>query len=152
MAEGLSATQATGAGVFRPFFLSLLAQAHAAYGQALEGVRVLDEASTLVDAQGERFWEAEIYRLKGELTATCDAQKGTGGVEECLQQALALARRQQAKSLELRTATNLARLWKSQGKRQAAYDLLVPVYGWFTEGFDMADLKEAKVLLDSLRE
>jgi len=152
MAEGLVATQATGAGVFRPFLLSLLAQAHAAYGQALDGVRVLDEASTLVDAQGERFWEAEIYRLKGELTATCDVQKGTGGVEECLQQALSIARRQQAKSLELRTATSLARLWKSQGKRQAAYDLLVPVYGWFTEGFDTADLQEAKALLDSLRE
>src|SRR5207245_4025813 len=96
-----------------------------------------------------RFYEAELYRLKGELLL----QHATGGSDEaetCFQQALDVARRQEAKSLELRAATSLARLWQQQGQRQEAHDLLAPVYHWFTEGFDTADLKDAQALLDAL--
>jgi predicted ATPase len=99
---------------------------------------------------GEHFWEAEQHRLQGEfLLAHSPADQTTAAAY--LHQALEVTRRQQAKSLELRAATSLARLWQSQGKRQDAYDLLAPVYEWFTEGFDTADVQEAKELLDELR-
>jgi predicted ATPase len=98
---------------------------------------------------GERRWEAEVYRLKGELLLARSAEHDAEA-ETCFRQALAIARRQQAKSLELRAAMSLARLWQQQGKRGEAYDLLAPIYGWFTEGFDTADLQEAKALLDAL--
>jgi predicted ATPase len=110
---------------------------------------VLAEALALVEQTGVRFYEAETYRIKGTLLlhqAVPDAAQAAA----CFQQALAIARQQQAKSWELRAATSLARLWQSQGQRQEAYDLLAPVYGWFTEGFDTADLQGAKVLLDEL--
>jgi len=111
---------------------------------------VLAEAHTLVEQHEERFWEAEISRLRGVLLLR---QTGTpqAEAEACFQQALDVARRQQAKSLELRTAMSLAHLWQQQGKRAAARDLLAPIYGWFTEGFDTADLQEAKALLEELR-
>ena len=99
---------------------------------------------------GERFCEADLYRLKGELLLVCSAENN-GEAETCFQHALTVARRQQARSWELRAATSLSRLWQHQGKRAAAYDLLAPVYGWFTEGFDTADLQEAKALLEDLR-
>jgi predicted ATPase len=101
-----------------------------------------------VDTTGERWYEPELYRLKGELLLqqTSDSQ---AEVETCFQHALSIARSQQAKSLELRAATSLARLWQRQGKRQEAHDILAPVYHWFTEGFDTADLQDAKALLDS---
>ena len=97
----------------------------------------------------ERWWEAEIYRLRGVLLLR---QTGTpqAEAETWFQRALDVARRQEAKSLELRAAMSLARLWQQQGKRAEAYDLLAPIYGWFTEGFDTADLQEASALLDAL--
>ncbi len=97
----------------------------------------------------ERRWDAELYRLKGELLLARAAEHGTEA-ETCFHQALDIARHQQAKSWELRATTSLARLWQSQGKRQDAYDLLAPVCGWFSEGFDTADLKDAKALLEEL--
>jgi predicted ATPase len=147
--QGLVAQQATGAQIARPHFLALLAEAHAVADQAEAGLDILAEALALVDHTGERYWEAEIYRLKGELLlqqAVSDAPQA----EACFQQALAIARRQQAKSWELRAAMSLGRLWQQQGKRQAAYNLLAPVYGWFTEGFDTADLRETQRLLEEL--
>jgi predicted ATPase len=109
----------------------------------------LTEAVTLVATTEERWWEAEVCRLQGALLCHLPIPD-LGLAEGCFRQALDVARRQQAKSLELRAATSLARLWQQHGKRQAAHDLLAPVYGWFTEGFDTADLQEAKALLDTL--
>jgi predicted ATPase len=102
-----------------------------------------------VDCTGERYYEAEVYRLKGELLLRLAAPDAPQA-EACFQQALAVARRQQAKSWELRAAMSLARLWQHQGKGAEARELLTPIYGWFTEGFDTADLQEAKALLESL--
>ena len=131
-----------------PYFLVLLAEAYGNVGQANEGLEILTAASPVVD-KGERYWEAELYRVKGELLlAHSTAQHAEA--ETNLHQALDVARRQQAKSLELRAAISLARLWQHQGKRAEARALLAPVYGWFTEGFDTADLQEAKALLDEL--
>jgi predicted ATPase len=103
-----------------------------------------------VDSTDERWWEAELYHLKEEFLLSHAPDK-YAEIEACFQQALDVSRRQQAKSWERRTATSLARLWQQQGKRQDAYDLLAPVYGWFTEGFDTADFQEAKALLVALR-
>ncbi len=127
---------------------------------------MLAEALTLMNKTGERYWEAELYRLKGELTLKQFQVSGSkfqvqnspeSGVrspaseaEECFLRAIDIARKQQAKSLELRAATSLARLWHQQGKKAAARALLAPVYQWFTEGFDTADLQDAKALLDEL--
>jgi predicted ATPase len=108
---------------------------------------MLAEAHTLVEQHEERYWEAEVYRLRGTLLLR---QPGMpqAEAESWLQRALDVARRQEAKSLELRAAMSLSRLWQQQGKRAEAYDLLAPIYGWFTEGFDTADLQEAKALLE----
>ena len=132
-----------------PGFLARLAVAYGQVGQVDEGLHLVVEALAVVDTTGERYYKAELHRLHGELLlrqAVAEAQ----AAEACFQQALAVARRQQAKSWELRAATSLSRLWQHQGKRAAAYDLLAPVYGWFTEGFDTADLQEAKALLAAL--
>jgi predicted ATPase len=110
---------------------------------------VLTEALTHADKIGERWYESELYRLKGELLLQQNSDNHTEAAS-CFQQALAIARRQQAKSWELRAATSLSRLWQQQDKRDAARQLLAPIYGWFTEGFDTADLQEAKALLDEL--
>jgi predicted ATPase len=108
----------------------------------------LDEAFTLAERTGERWWDAELHRLRGQcLTA---AAGRTSEAETCFRNALQIGREQGARSLELRTATSLARLWRDQDKRQDARYLLAPVYDWFTEGFDTPDLKDAKVLLDEL--
>jgi predicted ATPase len=151
LTQGLTAWRATGAEAGRPSFLSLLAEAHGNMGQLETGLTVLTEALTLVDSSGERFYEAELHRLNGELLLqqSSDTQ---ADAETCFTQAIAIAQNQQAKSWELRAATSLARLWQQQGKRQVAYDLLAPVYHWFTEGFDTADLKDAKALLHELSE
>jgi predicted ATPase len=112
---------------------------------------VLAEALTHADNAGERWYEAELYRLRGELLL----QQNTDNhleAETCFHHALDIARNQRAKSFELRAATSLAKLWQHQGKRKEAYDLLAPVYGWFTEGFDTTDLKDAKALLDELED
>jgi predicted ATPase len=117
----------------------------------------LDEALTVMEQTGERYYEAELHRQRGELRRRREAQSPSAqgsreqhDAEACFQQALAVARRQQAKSLELRAAMSLSRLWQQQGKRSEARALLAPVYGWFTEGFDTADLQDAKVLLEEL--
>jgi predicted ATPase len=148
MQQGLTAYRATGAELFGPFWLAMLAEAYGEVGQTEAGLIVLAEALAVVDKTGERFWEAELYRLKGKLLLSQASH--IGEVEACLRQALDIARHQEAKSLELRAAMSLARLRQQQGKRQEAHDLLAPVYHWFTEGFDTADLKEAKALLDAL--
>jgi class 3 adenylate cyclase/predicted ATPase len=149
MGQGLAAWQATGAELLLPYHLSLLAETHGRTGQAEEGFSVLTKALSLVERHEERWWEAEIHRLRGELylkQATPDMPQA----EACFQQALTVARRQQAKSLELRAAMSLSRLWQQQGKRDAAHELLAPLYSWFTEGFDTADLQEATTLLAEL--
>jgi predicted ATPase len=149
MTQGLRAYRATGAVAMQPCFLALLAEAQGTMGQPAEGLTTLTEALTLVDTTGERWYEAELHRLKGELLLQQNSHN-QANAETCFHHALDLARTQQAKSFELRTATSLARLWQQQGKRQEAHDLLAPVYHWFTEGFDTADLKDAKALLDEL--
>jgi predicted ATPase len=115
----------------------------------VEGLRLLAEALAAFEASGRGDMLTEAYRLQGTFLLR-QAVPGVARAEACFQQALALARRQQAKFWELRAATSLSRLWLQQGKRAAAYDLLAPIYGWFSEGFDTADLQEARALLEEL--
>ena len=159
MRQGLTAYDATQAAQWRPYFLTLLAEGYGQAGATDEGLRLLAEALTLVNNTGERFYEAEMQRLQGEWLlqaqhqqpALADDLSRRAAAEASWRQALAVARRQQAKSLELRAAMSLAQLWQQQGKRAEAQGLLAPVYGWFREGFDTADLQEARTLLDVLR-
>jgi len=164
--QGLIAYQATGAELWRPHFLALLAEAYGKAGQAEEGLSALAEALALVDKTGERLCEAELYRLRGGLTLARSAvrspapevtnspesrvQSPESEAEECFVTAIEISRQQQAKSLELRATTSLAHLWQQQGKTAEAHQMLSEVYNWFTEGFDTADLKDAKALLDEL--
>jgi class 3 adenylate cyclase/predicted ATPase len=147
--QGLAAYRATGAAVLVPYLCTVLADVADRLGHPEDGLQALAEAHTLVEQQEERWWEAEVCRLRGVVLLR---QPGTPQVEAeaWLQRALDVARRQEAKALELRAAMSLARLWQQQGKRAEAYDLLTPIYGWFTEGFDTADLQEAKALLEAL--
>src|SRR5262245_51472612 len=158
MRQGLAARRAAGAELGRPLYLALLAEAYRGMRQAEEGLALVAEALAVVNNSGDRHWKAELYRLKGEMLLE---QAGTrrqangsrqpwGEAEACFHHALAVARRQQAKSLELRAAMSLAHLWQQQGKRAEACELLAPVYDWFTEGFDTADLQDAKALLAAL--
>jgi predicted ATPase len=124
--QGIATFQATGARVDRPYFLTLLAEAYGHSGQVEDGLAVLAEALALVRQHGERYWEAECYRLKGELLLALSGDY-QAEVETCYRQALAIARRQQAKSLELRATMSLGRLWQHQGKRAEAHDLLAPI-------------------------
>ncbi len=117
---------------------------------AKEGLELVTEALTLTQRDDERWWEAELHRVMGELLLT-NTPNTSGEAEACFNQALDIARKQNARSLELRAATSLARRWQEQGKLKEARDLLAPIYDWFTEGFDTADLKEAKGLLDELK-
>jgi predicted ATPase len=149
--QGLLTYRATGAELLRPYFLALLAEAHYVSGQPEAGLMVLTEALTLAETTGERWCEPELYRFKGELLLQQNADN-QAEAEACFHQAIAIAQNQSAKSWQLRAATSLARLWQQQGKRQEAHDLLAPVYHWFTEGFDTADLKDAKALLEALEE
>jgi predicted ATPase len=149
--QGLQDLGVTGSEVLRPYWLALLAEAHSTIGQPEAGLMTLTTALTLTATTGARWHEPELYRLKGALLLQQSSDNQTEA-ETCFQHALEVSRNQQAKSLELRTATSLARLWQQQGKRQDAYDLLAPVYGWFMEGFDTADLQDAKALLDELSE
>jgi predicted ATPase len=152
--QGLAAWQATGSAVWRPYFHALWAEAYRKVGQGEEGLGVLAEALTTVDKTGERYYEAELYRLKGELTLQKSPGSGVrspeSGAEECFLKAIDIARKQQAKSLELRAVMSLARLWQQQGKKKEAHEMLAEIYGWFTEGFDTKDLQEAKALLQEL--
>ncbi len=178
MREGLSASRATGAELLRPYFLTLLAATYGEAGQPAEGLRILEEALVLVRRIDIRHYEAELYRLKGELTlqqskasleqvsdkfkTSQDKSEDTNPqpltpstqakaeAEACFLKAIDISRKQQAKSLELRATMSLARLWQQQGKRSEAHDLLSKIYNWFTEGFDTKDLQEAKVLLEEL--
>jgi predicted ATPase len=147
--QGLVAHQATESVLGRSFILAWLAEAYGKVGQVDEGLTVVAEALTAVDRTGERVQEAELYRLRGELLLQ-HAMAQQEAAEACFQQALAIARRQQAKSWELRAAMSLSRLWQHQGQRAAARELLAPIYGWFSEGFDTADLQETKALLAAL--
>jgi predicted ATPase len=149
MHQGLVALRTVGAEVIRPSFLTLLAEAYGTVAQADQGLSLLAEARTIMDQNGQRYVEAELYRLEGALRLRQTVPEVSQAVR-CFQQALSIARQQQAKSLELRAATSLARLWQAQGQPQEAYDLLAPVYGWFTEGFDTTDLMDARLLLDEL--
>jgi predicted ATPase len=127
-----------------------LAKAYAELGQIDNAWQSLSEAMTMVERTRETWFEAEIYRLAGEI-ALRSTESEPAKAEAYFERALAVARQQRAKSWELRTAISMARLWRDQGKREDARELLAPVYGWFTEGFDTLDLKEAKALLDELR-
>jgi predicted ATPase len=151
MWEGLAAYRATGLELDRPWVLGLIAEVYGQGRQSDDGLRVLSEALALGDKTGERWCEAELHRLKGELLLQQSPDNQTEA-ESCFQKALDVSRNQQAKLWELRASTSLARLWREQGKRQEAYNLLGPVYHWFTEGFDTADLIDAKALLDELSE
>jgi predicted ATPase/class 3 adenylate cyclase len=149
--QGVTDVQAMGNRVVQPVYLPILAAVSGTLGQVDAGLHTVTEALDVAEQTGVRWYEAETYRIKGTLLLLHQAVPDVAQAEACFQQALDMARRQEAKSWELRAATSLARLWQSQDKRQDAYDLLAPVYGSFTEGFDTADLKESKALLDGLR-
>jgi predicted ATPase len=155
--QGLAIYQAIGAGLLKSYYLVLLAEAYGKAGRAEEGLVALAEALTVVEQSGERFYEAEVYRLRGELTLNQSSVPGLESrvqqeAEACFLKAIAIAQKQQAKSLELRAVMSLARLWQKQGKTADARQLLAEIYNWFTEGFDTKDLQEAKALLQDLGE
>jgi predicted ATPase len=165
LCQGLVAFRATGMEVTQSHTLALLAEAYGKTGQTDKGLAALGEALDFVDRTGERFYEAELYRLKGQLTLqqfqvssskfyVTNPQSLTPNpqteAEACFLQALEVARKQQAKSLELRAAMSLARLWQQQGKKAEAHEMLSEIYHWFTEGFDTKDLQEATALLEEL--
>ena len=172
MRQGLADLRAIGSEIERPFFLALLAEAYGKGGQAEEGLSLLAEALAFVDKTGERFYEAELYRLRGELTLQLEARGwrletsspspqasslkppvSSGAEQEAERyflKAIDIARKQQAKSLELRATMSLARLWQQQDKKTEAHQMLSEIYNWFTEGFDTADLQEAKALIEEL--
>jgi predicted ATPase len=148
------------------YFLALVAEAYSANGQVYAAMQTITEALARVEQTGERIWEAELYRLQGELVLQSDVQglpssgrrplAATPGApmtveaEACFHRAIEIAHQQQARSLELRAALSLARLWQQQDRIAEAQALLAPIYYWFTEGFDTADLQEARALLDEL--
>jgi class 3 adenylate cyclase/predicted ATPase len=146
--QGLTSWRSTGSELGLPYFLALLAEAYGKVGQAEEGFKVLAEALVVVNKSEERWYEAELHRLKGELLRQNGQTEAE--VEACFHQAVDMARRQSAKSLELRAVMSLSRLWQGQGKRKEARRMIQEIYGWFSEGFDTADLKEAKILLEEL--
>ena len=147
--SGIHLWQSTGAMLFVPYFLSYLARAHAEFRQFDDAWRYIGEAITMVETTKEKWCEAEINRVAGEI-AFKSQERDTAKAEAYFERALKVAQLQQAKSWELRAAMSMARLWRDQGKRDEARELLAPVYGWFTEGFDTLDLKAAKALLDEL--
>jgi predicted ATPase len=167
---GMATWRAIGAQISVPYFLSLLAEAYEKSGHPQKGLQVLTEALALTNNTEERWWEAELYRLYGELSLRLDERESKrlgdnstlaqssihlvtlSSPEECFRKALEVAQQQQAKSLELRAATSLARLKQRQRKPDEAFSILEEVYTWFTEGFGTADLQDAKLLLNELRE
>ena len=148
MRQNASDRAALGVGWYQSRYLCMLAEAYARLGQAEPGLRAIAEAKDLVARNDEHMWEAELDRVEGALLK----MQGASGaeIEACFARAVAVTRQQGAKSLELRAASSLAVLWRDQGRRAEARDLLAPIYGWFTEGFDTADLKDAKALLEQL--
>jgi adenylate cyclase len=147
--DGMAASEATGTRLSKSLFLTLLAEALALAGKPEAALAALDDALATAAASGTRGWDAEIHRLRGELTARLP-YPGPAKAEDALRTALAIAREQGTRGYELRAATSLAKLWGKQGRREQACRLLTPLYGSFTEGFDTADLKEAKLLLEQL--
>jgi predicted ATPase len=147
VARGLSMYRATGSVISMAFALTLLAEACNRLDRTTEGLSYLTEAEQIIETTNDAFAEAELHRVRGDLL---NANGDVAGAELSYQQAIAIAKRQSAKMFELRASTSLARLWRDQGKQEEARELLAPVYGWFTEGFDTLDLKEAKVLVDEL--
>jgi len=146
---GVAAYRSTGSTVWVPLYLASLARAYAGLGKFDDAWRSIREATSAIETTMERWWEAEVHRTAGEIALRAP-EPDTPKAQAYFERALAVARAQQAKSWELRVAMSMARLWRDQGKRQQARDLLAPVYGWFTEGFDTLDLKEAQDLLDTL--
>jgi predicted ATPase len=149
--SAMATIRGIGAAAELPWYLALLAGAYGIVGRTAEGLDAIAEALAQVASTNERFYEAEIYRVKGEILLKHGGPDWAAEAETCFRQALDIAEAQSAKSWELRAAMSLARLWAEQGKRAQAQDLLAPVYGWFTEGFETADLKDAKALLEELR-
>jgi class 3 adenylate cyclase/predicted ATPase len=147
--SGMAAYRLTGATLHVPLYLPYLARAHAELGQFDDAWRCIDEAMTAAEAAKQKVYEAEVHRTAGEIALKV-SDPGEAKAQAYFERALQIARQQQAKSWELRAAMSMARLWRDQGKRQQARELLAPVYGWFTEGFDTRDLKEAKTLLEEL--
>jgi predicted ATPase len=150
MREGLAAFWATGAAHWSPYFFALTAEVHGKAGETSAALDVVAEALARVEKTGECWFEAELHRLRGELLLSLPEPNRTEA-EACFRRAMAVARGQEAKLWELRAAMSLARLWRDQGRRSESYELLTPVYGWFTEGFDTADLMDTKALLNELR-
>jgi predicted ATPase len=147
--SGVTAQRSTGATVLIPSYLSFLARFYADLGRFDDAWRHINEVMTAIEATKETLLEAESRRIAGEI-ALLSPERDAAKAEGYFERALAVARQQQTKSCELRAAMSMARLWRDQGKRDDARELLAPVYGWFTEGFDTLDLKEAKALLDEL--
>jgi len=148
--QGLASYRASGAAAFGTYYLALLAERYEQAEQPEEGLSVVGEALALVDKSEERWWEAELHRLNGLLLLQQIAPDEQQKAETCFQRALEIAKRQHAKSWELRAAMSLSRRWRDQGKHEAARHLLSEIYSWFTEGFETPDLKEARTLLDEL--
>jgi predicted ATPase len=148
--QALADYQATGAEMWAPYFLGLLADAQGRAGHAATGLRLLTDGLAGVERTGVRWIEAELHRLRGELQLALP-EPDPSEAEACFRSALAVANQQQANLWELRAATSLARLWRGQNRRKEAHDSLNPIFGWFTEGFDTADLKDANELLEELR-
>jgi predicted ATPase len=147
---GLATWNATGGHLLDTQWLGFLAEAHLQAGQLDDALGALDQAADTAAATGECHYQAELYRLRGTVLAEIGEAGGNAEAASWLRRAIDTAQTQQAKSLELRAATSLARLWASQGRRVEACELLAPVYGWFTEGLDTPDLKDARTLLDGL--
>jgi predicted ATPase len=147
--SGIAARRDVGATLDTPFYLSQLAWAYSRANQYNDAWRCIEEAVAFVETSQERWYEAELHRMAGDI-ALRSPRQDAAQAQAYFERALAVARAQQAKSWELRAATSMARLWRDQGKAQQARDLLAPIYGWFTEGFDTLDLKQAKALLDEL--
>ena len=147
---GLATLADIGDKLFRLYYVAMLAEALGKAGRADEGLLALEEAIDGSRSLGLSYWDAAFYRLKGELLLA-ENQADAATAEACFGQAIEIAQAQSARSLELRAATSLARLWRDQDKGAEAHDLLVPVYSWFTEGLETQDLQDAKALLDELR-
>jgi len=149
ISTALTAWRSTGSTVYVPLSSVFLAAAYAELGQLNDAERCISEAMTVIEQTGERWFEADIHHMAGKV-ALMSRQRDLAKAEAYFERALAVARKQGAKSLELRAAMSMAGLWQEQGRRSEARDLLAPVYAWFTEGFDTIDLKRAKALLDAL--
>jgi predicted ATPase len=149
IASAINGYRSMGSTLFVPEYLVHLANAHARLGQIDDAWRCIGEATTTMEVSNEIWCEAELHRIAGEV-ALVSPQRDVAKAEGYFERALSVARQQQAKSWELRAAMSLARLWRDQGKERQARELLAPVYGWFMEGFDTRDLKEAKALLDEV--